>query len=87
MLSVYPPYQLAGPVCIELGMYIMAPEPNSTAYYINSSHQSVCLYVYPLIVGRHLLGKNVIAATNTHAIKKNCWRFSFLFGTCRIKGK
>jgi hypothetical protein len=33
-------------------MYIMVPEPVSTAYLINSSHQSVCLYVYPAIVAR-----------------------------------
>jgi hypothetical protein len=36
-------------------MYIMAPEPISTAYFINPSHQSVCLYVYPLIVARQRL--------------------------------
>jgi hypothetical protein len=35
------------PIFMKLGMYIMAPEPISTAYYINPSHQSVCLYVYP----------------------------------------
>jgi hypothetical protein len=27
----------------------------------------VCLYVYPPIVARQQLGKNVTAATNTHA--------------------
>jgi hypothetical protein len=48
-------------------MYIMAPEPISTAYVINPSHQSVCLYVYPSIVARQRFGKNVTAATNTHA--------------------
>jgi hypothetical protein len=36
----------------------MAPEPISTAYFINPSHQSVCLYVYPPIVARQQLGKN-----------------------------
>jgi hypothetical protein len=45
----------------------MAPEPISTAYFINSSHQSLYLYVYPLIVAKQRLGKNVTAATNTHA--------------------
>jgi hypothetical protein len=34
-------------IFMKLGMYIMAPEPTSTAYFINSSHQSLCLYVYP----------------------------------------
>jgi hypothetical protein len=38
------------PVFMKLGMYIMAPEPISTAYFINPSHQSVCLYVYPLLL-------------------------------------
>jgi hypothetical protein len=33
-------------------MYIRTPEPISTAYFINPSHQSVCLYVYPPIVAR-----------------------------------
>jgi hypothetical protein len=34
------------PIFIKLNMYIMAPEPISTAYFINPSHHSVCLYVY-----------------------------------------
>jgi hypothetical protein len=42
-------------------MYIMAPEPISEAYFINASHQSVCMR----IVAMHLLGKNVTAAMNT----------------------
>jgi hypothetical protein len=50
-------------------MYIMVPEPISTAYFINPSHQSVSLHVYHNIVARQGLGKkkNVTAATNTHA--------------------
>jgi hypothetical protein len=52
-------------VLMKLGMYIMAPELISTAYLLNPSRQSVCLYVYPLIVARQRLGRNVIAATNT----------------------
>jgi hypothetical protein len=28
-------------------MYIMVPEPISTAHFINPSHQSVCLHAYP----------------------------------------
>jgi hypothetical protein len=34
------------PIFMKLGMYITAPEPISTAYFINPSHQSVCLFVY-----------------------------------------
>jgi hypothetical protein len=33
---------------MKLGIYITAREPISTAYLKNHSHQSVCLYVYPL---------------------------------------
>jgi hypothetical protein len=35
------------PIFMKLGMHIMANEPISTAYFINPSHHSVCLYVYP----------------------------------------
>jgi hypothetical protein len=30
----------------KFGMYITASEPISTAYFISTSHQSLCLYVY-----------------------------------------
>jgi hypothetical protein len=55
------------PIYMKLGMYIMTSEPISTAYFINPSHQSVCLYVYLPIVARQRLGGNVTTATNTHA--------------------
>jgi hypothetical protein len=72
MLSVCPPppNQLlnAWTNLYEIGKYIMAPEPNSTEYFINtSSHQSVFLYVYFPIVARQRLGDNVTVVTNTHA--------------------
>jgi hypothetical protein len=47
------------PIFMKPGMYIMAPEPISTAYFINPSHQSVCLYVYSPIVARQRLGKTL----------------------------
>jgi hypothetical protein len=62
---------------MKLGMYIIAPELISTAYFINLSHQSVCLYTYPHIVARQRLGKNVIAATNTHATIEELLEASF----------
>jgi hypothetical protein len=31
-------------ILMKLGMYILAPEPISTTYFIHSSHQSVCVY-------------------------------------------
>jgi hypothetical protein len=53
-----PPYQprMAGPVFMKLGMNIMAPEPISTVYLKNPSHQSVYLYVCPSIFARQRLG-------------------------------
>jgi hypothetical protein len=50
---------------MKLGIYIMALDPISKAYFINPSHQSVCLYVYPPLIARQRLGKHVSAATNT----------------------
>jgi hypothetical protein len=51
---------------MKFGTYIMAPEPISTAHFIKLSHQSVCLYVYPLPkVAMQRFGKHVSAATNT----------------------
>jgi hypothetical protein len=35
------------PIFMKLGMYIMALEPSSMAYYINPFHQSASMYVYP----------------------------------------
>jgi hypothetical protein len=60
------------------GMYSVATEPTSTAYFINPTHQSVCLYVYlsyrckaslqyipPFGVWQQFV-KHVPAAMNTH---------------------
>jgi hypothetical protein len=63
----------------------MAPEPISTAYFINPSDQSVCLYVYPPIVAMQRLGKNITAATNAHVIEELL--DTFLCGPRRIKGE
>jgi hypothetical protein len=41
---------MAEPVFMKHGMYILAPEPITLAYFVNPSHQSVCLYVYPTIL-------------------------------------
>jgi hypothetical protein len=46
-------------------MYITAAKSTSTAYFINPSHQSVCLYVCPPVIARQLLCKSVTPATNT----------------------
>jgi hypothetical protein len=70
---------MAEPVFMKVCIYIMAYGPISTAL-INPSHQSV----YPPIVTRQRLGKNVSAVTNTQ--QNNCWS-RFLCDTCRIRGK
>jgi hypothetical protein len=74
-------FRMPEPIFMKLGMYIMAPGSIPAAYFISPVHQSVCLYVYPPIVARLRLGKDVPAAT------KNCWRRHFLSRPCRIKGK
>jgi hypothetical protein len=57
------------PVYMKLYTYITTPEPIWTAYFINPSHQSVCLCI--LIVARQRLGKHVSAATNTRSSTRN----------------
>jgi hypothetical protein len=64
---------MAESIFMKLGMYIMAPEPISTAYSINPFHQSV----HPPTVARQWLGKNVTVATNTHATIKELLDMSF----------
>jgi hypothetical protein len=53
------------PIFMKHGMYFMAPESISAAFFINPTHQSVCLYVYPPIVARQQLGKSITVAMNT----------------------
>jgi hypothetical protein len=35
------------PNFIKLNIYVMTPDPILAAYFINPTHQSACLYVYP----------------------------------------
>jgi hypothetical protein len=65
------------PISMEYGMYIMAPELFSMTYIINPFHHSVYLYVYPLIVAKQQLCKNVTEATNTHATIEELLEASF----------
>jgi hypothetical protein len=74
------------PIFMKLGMYIMAPEPISTEYIINPSHQPVCLYVYPTIVARQWIGKKVTGTVNIHATIEQLLDAPFCI-LCRIKGK
>jgi hypothetical protein len=50
-------FWMSEPVFIKHSMYIMAPDPLSTAYFINPSHHSVCLYVYPSYLCKQRLAK------------------------------
>jgi hypothetical protein len=53
---------------LELGIHIMTLELISKTYFINPSHQSVCLYVYASIVARHRFGEKVTKATKTNNV-------------------
>jgi hypothetical protein len=58
-------------IFMKTGMYIMATEPISVSYFINPSHQSVCLYVHPYIVARQRLSIQVSAAMNIDNKRRN----------------
>jgi hypothetical protein len=57
---------------MKLGLYNLALEPVSAAYFINPSHQSACLFVYPL----PLLGNDTVETLPLQRIHmqqyKNC---------------
>jgi hypothetical protein len=78
---------MSEPILMKLGMYIMTPEPISTTYFINHSHQSVFVCVS---LGKHtpaatlctcvsllpLLGNgslNTLPLERIHATIKNLW--------------
>jgi hypothetical protein len=56
------------PVFMKLYMYIMAPEPVRTAYFINASQQ--VLYLCIPIVARQRLSTHVSMVTNTDNSRK-----------------
>jgi hypothetical protein len=53
-------------IFVKFGMYIIAPEPYSTAYFIKPAHQSVCMCILLFSLGQRL-SNNVITAKNTYA--------------------
>jgi hypothetical protein len=82
-------FWIPGPIFVKLGMYtsIVASEPISTAHFMNLSHQSLCLYVYPPSIARQRLCNNVIEATNTHAeVEGIVWRVVFYAVSIVSKG-
>jgi hypothetical protein len=70
----------------KLNMYTAAPGPIWVCV-INPSDQSVCLYVYPLIVATKRFGKTLPRQRMHMQQTKNCRRRRFLCGPYRIKGK
>jgi hypothetical protein len=77
----------AEPIFIQLGMYIVAPEPISTAHFINPSHQSVCLYVYLPTVAWQRLDKIFSASMNKQATLKELLNTSFCARSMQYEGK
>lgn len=66
--------------------YVMAPEPISTAYFIEPI--SPCVYIcIPLSLIIISSATNVTAVTSTHASIAFFWTRRFLCGLHRIKGK
>jgi hypothetical protein len=88
-------YWMVEAIFIKLGMCIVAPERISKTYFINPSHQSVCLCMTHIVAKQRLsenpcivaqrLGENVTAAVNTNATIEDLLGASFLYGPCRIK--
>jgi hypothetical protein len=68
---------MSEPIFGVFGMYIMAHEPLSTAYFINPFHQSACLYVYHRVL---LLGNGSVDMfpwQRIHASTEELWEASF----------
>jgi hypothetical protein len=76
-----------GPIFMKLRTFIMASEPVSTANFLNPSHQSVCLYVYPPLLARQRLGKNVTVTMNTYATIEELLDVSFSMRSVSYQGK
>jgi hypothetical protein len=62
---------------MKLDLSLTVLEPISTAYLINPSHQSVCLYVYSSVIAKQLLGNNVTAAKNIYSTVEDLFNASF----------
>jgi hypothetical protein len=87
------------PAFINLGTYTTEPVHNSTAYFINPSHQSVCMYVYPpifarlrtgkysLVLIRQRIGKNFTVATKKYATIEELLDATFSMSSVSYQGK
>jgi hypothetical protein len=77
-LSVYAPYQrLNGWTSLYETRYVYHGTWAHLNGVLHKSLISVCLSVYPTIIARQWLGKNVTAATNIHATVKELLDSSF----------
>jgi hypothetical protein len=77
----------AEPISIKLSSCTLETEPTSAEYFMNPSPQSVCLHAYPPAVARHRLGKNFIAATNTHATLESLMDSTFSMRSLLFQNK
>jgi hypothetical protein len=75
---------MAESIFTKLGMYIVAPESISTAYFINPSHKSVYLYVYPPLVARQRLHKHFTAAKVKHPTIVELLNASFFYAVSGV---
>jgi hypothetical protein len=57
------------PTFMKLGMYIMAPEPISVAYFINPISLCICTCIPPIVIPR--------SRGNDYKIQRNAWRVVF----------
>jgi hypothetical protein len=69
-------FWMTEPISMKLGMYIMTPEPISTAYILNPSHQFVSICVSPCRRYARAREKDT-AATNTRATMETFLDASF----------
>jgi hypothetical protein len=61
---------MAEPILMKFGMCIVALEPIPIAYFINLPSVCVSICVFPPVIARQWLGKNVTAAINKHHNKR-----------------
>jgi hypothetical protein len=71
------------PIFTKHGVYIMASQHISTAYFINPSQPSVSVCVPPRIIAGQQVGRHVPMATNT----RNCRKVvgGVVFYTVRVR--
>jgi hypothetical protein len=75
-------------VIMLLRIHKSIPHKSATElFFINPSHQSVSVYVYPFDVAMQRLGKNVTAATNTHETTEELLDDSFSVLFIQFQGK